>query len=236
MSILDRSESRGGATVRLLVVHTTEGGGTAQALRDAAWWTGSSHAINDETGTLLTPAQGCVPYEKASWTVRSGNHISDNIEQVGWARYTRAEWLARPKLLDGTARWLADRSKARKIPLVKLSPADVKAGKSGVCGHVDWTLGMGDGSHTDPGPNYPWDVVLDKARAYATGTTGGFLMALTDAEQAELLARVRALDAFRDWGFVPDDGSAFPNSKGELTKRLRGIEASVSALAKKLLG
>jgi hypothetical protein len=59
---------------------------------------------------------------------------------------------------------------------------------------------------------------------------GGPLMALTDAEQAELLTRIRNLDSFRDWGFVPDDGSAFPNSKGELTKRIREIDAMMSAL------
>jgi hypothetical protein len=167
VSILDRSESRNGARVRLLAVHSTEGNGTAQQLRDAAWWTGSSHAINDEYGTLLTPAEGTVPYDRASWTLRSGNPISENIEQVGWARYTRADWLARPKLLDTTARWLADRSKARGIPLVKLSPGDVALGKAGVIGHVDWTVGAQDGTHTDPGPNYPWDVVIAKARAYA---------------------------------------------------------------------
>lgn len=197
MAMLARSQSRGGAKVRLLAVHSTEGNGTAQALRDADWWTGSSHAINDEFGTLLTPTEGTVPYERAAWTLRSGNNISDNIEQVGWAHWTRAEWLARPKLLDGTARWLADRSRARGIPLVKLSPAEVAAGKAGVIGHVDWTLGMNDGTHTDPGKGYPWDVVLNAAKQYAAGKpgvvsdTGGFLMALTDAEQQEILDRLR---------------------------------------------
>ena len=193
MSVATRSESRNGAVVRLLAVHSTEGNGTAQDLRDAAWWTGSSHAINDETGTLLTPAEGCVPYERAAWTLRSGNHISDNIEQVGWAHWTRAEWLARPLLLDGTARWLADRSKARGIPLVKLSPADVAAGKSGVIGHVDWTYGMKDGTHTDPGPNYPWDVVLPKAIAYRNGTSSGGLV--MDADVAKEFAELRRLAA-----------------------------------------
>lgn len=174
MSILDRCESRRGAKVIWLAVHSTESNDRprvddAAALRDATWWTGSAHAItDDDPGSLLTPAQGCVPYEMAAWTLRGGNHYSDNIEQVGWARWTRAEWLARPRLLDNTARWLADRHRARPwIPLTKIGPADVKARRPGVIGHVDYTLGTGDGTHTDPGPGYPWDVVIAKARAYA---------------------------------------------------------------------
>ncbi|MDQ3577545.1 MAG: hypothetical protein M3443_08070, partial [Actinomycetota bacterium] len=61
----------------------------------------------------------------------------------------------------------AERCRARDIPLVKLSPADVKAGKAGVCGHIDWTLGMKDGSHTDPGGNFPWDHVMTRVHVHA---------------------------------------------------------------------
>jgi hypothetical protein len=169
--MLARSSSRSGATVRVLAVHDTEGSGTAEFLRDARWWAGSSHAIADEHGTLLTPAEGCVPYERASWTLRSGNPWSENIELVGFAKWTRADWLARPKLLDRCAFWLAERSKARGIPLVKLTPRQYRAGQSGVIGHHDHTVGYSDGTHWDPGPGFPWDVVLDKARAYAAGNT-----------------------------------------------------------------
>lgn len=186
MSILERCESRGGKPVIWLAVHSTEGDGTAQDLRDASWWEGSSHAINDATGTLLTPAQGCVPYDQAAWTIRGGNHYSDNIEQVGWAKWTTADWLARPLLLEGTARWLAERSKARGIPLVRLGPADILAHKPGVIGHGDYTVATKDGTHTDPGPGYPWQFVLDRATALRDGGDE-----LTD-EQAKQLAAVYA--------------------------------------------
>ena len=159
-----QSSSRNGAKVIWLAVHTTEGIMRATTLRDWTSWAGSSHASSDETGALLTPADGFVPYDRASWTLRNGNRISENIEQCGWARWSRAEWLARPKLLDATARWLADRSKARGIPLVKLTPAEVAQRKPGVLGHNDYSVGTGDGTHWDPGPGYPWDVVLNMAR------------------------------------------------------------------------
>jgi hypothetical protein len=163
------SSSRNGAWVIWLAVHTTEGIMRATDLRAWTSWPGSSHASSDETGALLTPADGFVPYDRAAWTLRNGNAISENIEQCGWARWTRAEWLARPKLLDATARWLADRSKARGIPLVRLTPMQIRTRQPGVLGHGDYTAATGDGTHTDPGPGYPWDVVLAQANAYAKG-------------------------------------------------------------------
>lgn len=165
------SESRNGTRVRVLAIHTTEGMMRAKDLRDWTSWPGSSHASADETGVLMTPADGFVDYSLAAWTLRSGNHWSENIELCAWARYTRAEWLARPKLLEACAQWLADRSKARGIPLVKLTPAQYRAGQSGVIGHVDHTVGYADGTHTDPGPNFPYDVVLPRAQVIANGTT-----------------------------------------------------------------
>lgn len=163
------SSSRNGATVIWLVLHTTEGIMRAWDLRNWTSWAGSSHAASDETGVLLTPEHGFVPYDRAAWTLRNGNPISENIEQCGWARWTRAEWLARPQLLDATARWLADRSKARGIPLRRLSHAEVRARVPGVIMHDDYSKATGDGSHWDCGPGYPWDVVLAKAVAYRDG-------------------------------------------------------------------
>jgi hypothetical protein len=164
-----KSSSRNGARVIWLGVHTTEGMMRATALRDWQEWAGSSHASSDETGALLTPVDGFVPYDRAAWTLRNGNAISENIEQCGWAKWTRAEWLARPKLLEATARWLADRSKARNIPLVRLSAADIRARKPGVIGHGDYSTATGDGTHWDPGAGYPWDVVLGRAQQLRDG-------------------------------------------------------------------
>jgi hypothetical protein len=176
MGILARSESRDGAQVIWLAVHSTEGDDNpladdATALRDASWWEGSSHAIaDDEPGTLLTPAQGCVPYERAAWTLRGGNHYSDNLEMVARASWSRATWLANPRLLEMCAQWLADGHKRRPwIPLRRLSLAEVRAHVPGVIGHADYTNATGDGTHWDPGPGFPWDVVLARANAIANG-------------------------------------------------------------------
>lgn len=164
-----RRESRGGTKVIWLCLHTSEGGGTARQLRDADWWEGSSHAISDTT-ELLTAAQGCVDPAFAAWTLRNGNHRSENIEQIGQAKWTREHWLTeRMPQLRLTAQWLANRSKARGIPLTYVGVAGVKARTAGVIQHNDYSVGTGDGDHWDCGPNYPIDVVIDLARDLATG-------------------------------------------------------------------
>jgi hypothetical protein len=184
MGILDRSESRQGAQVIWLAVHSTEGDDNpladdARSLRDATWWEGSSHAIaDDEPGSLLTPAEGCVPYERAAWTLRGGNRYSDNLELVARASWPRLVWLAQPRLLEFCAKWLADRHAARPwIPLRRLTLAEVRARVPGVIGHVDYTNATGDGTHWDPGPGFPWDVVLARANAIANGEEDNMLSA-----------------------------------------------------------
>ena len=66
-------------------------------------------------------------------------------------------------MLDRTAAWIRSRCLARGIPIRKLTPAQVAAGLSGVIAHWDWTLGMRDGTHTDPGSGFPWDYVIARA-------------------------------------------------------------------------
>jgi hypothetical protein len=242
------SESRDGAKVIWLAVHTTEGIMRAVDLRAWTAWAGSSHASNDETGVLLSGAgDGFVDYSRAAWTLRAANPISDNLEQCGWARWTRAEWLARPKLLDATARWLADRSKARGIPLVHLSLADIKARKPGVIGHADYTYATGDGTHTDPGPNYPWDVVIAKARAYAGQAPQEDDMPLSEDDLRKLHDAVW-------WGvsgakLIPNEltggGEWAKTTLGSMTARIgrdvvapqiAGLTAAVSTLAQAVAG
>ncbi len=137
-----------------------------------AWisWPGSSHASCDETGALLDgAADGFVDYSRAAWTIRNGNPWTDNLEICGWARWLRADWLARPKLLEAVALWLARRSKARNIPLQHLTLDKLRAGHWGCIDHDDYSDATGDGSHWDVGENFPWDVVLPRAAAIAGG-------------------------------------------------------------------
>lgn len=97
---------------------------------------------------------------------RRGLHLC----QLGWSVQSREEWLSYGAQLDATARILAHNAVLYGIPLVKLSAADIRAGKKGVCGHADTSAAWGETDHTDPGNGYPFDVVLAKANAIVNGT------------------------------------------------------------------
>jgi hypothetical protein len=173
-----KSDPRGARAVSLVAAHTAEGARTATSLGAyfyQAATQASSHVGIDAGATLQY-----VGYDRSAWTIRSGNPISDNAEICGFAHWTREQWLStatadgcpNPRaMLDRTAAWIRSRCLARGIPIRKLTSAQVAAGQSGVIGHVDWTNGMHDGTHTDPGSGFPWDYVI--AKASEGGSTGG---------------------------------------------------------------
>lgn len=153
---------RGGRAVRLLMVHTAEGARTVESL--GAYFSRAAVQVSSHAGIDDHRVETYVNYDQAAWTARSANTIADQVELCGFARWTREQWLGEHRrMLELLAGWLAERARARGIPLRKLSPAQVAAGQSGVCGHVDWTLGVHEGTHTDPGAGFPWDVVMELA-------------------------------------------------------------------------
>jgi N-acetylmuramoyl-L-alanine amidase-like protein len=155
------SSSRSGRQVIWVVIHTAEGIRKASDLK--AYFErskdSSSHAVADDS-TLL---DNLVPYDRAAWTLRNGNPRSDNLELCGFASWSRAEWLTHQGMLNAAARWIKSRCQARGIPIRKIGGAAVSRGESGVIGHTDYTQGTDDGSHWDPGPGFPWDVVMARA-------------------------------------------------------------------------
>lgn len=155
--------------VRLLGIHTAEGARTDETLGDFMDRVGnvSYHdGCDDESLTRY------VTHNRSAWALRSGNKISLNLCTVGFAKWSRSQWLEHKKMLQTTAWWIEKESWDHKIPLRKLS--SLEAGKAvrdsnhsgGVIGHINYTEGTGDGTHWDPGPNFPWDVVMSQAQKY----------------------------------------------------------------------
>jgi hypothetical protein len=142
--------ARGSKPVRLVIVHSAEGARTVESL--GRWFQRPATKASSHAGIDDTRIEQYVRYDRAAWTTRAPNAISDNVELCGFAKWTRDEWLAHPHMLQLCAQWISDRCIARTIPIRKLTPVEVAAGKAGVCGHVDWTVGMRDGTHQDPGP------------------------------------------------------------------------------------
>jgi hypothetical protein len=152
-------------------VHTAEGARTARSLASYFYQPNiqaSAHACIDASETL--PIVG---FDRAAWTLRSGNPISDNVELCAFARWSRDQWLstgivdgcANPRgILDRLAMWLVDRTRARKLNARRLTVTELRNGGWGVIAHDDWTKAFQDGTHWDPGPGFPWDYVMATVR------------------------------------------------------------------------
>lgn len=161
---------------RLLVVHTSEGGETANAAENLCGflatkgdhfngatgnWFGASYQYITDTDEGVFPAtgDGVVAYAAAG-----ANHDGIHFCIPGKAGQTRAQWLDADSTQHmASLAWAMKRkSLEHDIPLVKLTVAQVKDGKSrGYCSHHDVSLAFGKSTHTDPGKDFPWDVLAN---------------------------------------------------------------------------
>lgn len=157
--------SRGGAAVRLIVVHTSEGATTYQSL--GSFFANPASQVSSHTGIDDTPGtigEYCGRSNKA-WTAANANPYAVQTELCtpsgaaqGWSA---GDWGKHQTMLSNCAAWIAEEAAQFGIPIVKLSPAQAQGGSAGVCGHGD--LGSWGGGHTDPGPNFPWSQVIGMA-------------------------------------------------------------------------
>jgi hypothetical protein len=153
--------SRGGAAVRLIVLHTAEGALTYQSL--GSFFANPSSGVSSQVGiddTANTVGEYVTRANK-SWTQGNFNPVATSAELCAFAAWTPAEWDRHQGMLANTAAWIAEEAAAFGIPLVKLTPGQAQGSSRGVCQHVD--LGAAGGGHTDCGPGFPIDEVLAMA-------------------------------------------------------------------------
>jgi len=106
----------------------------------------------------------CVRLADTAYTVgnRAGNNRGINWELAGFASQTREQWLDDfgVAMLGQIAPIIRADAARYGIPLVRRSIAELKAFRPGVTSHNDLRLAFGVTSHTDPGPNFPWDYFM----------------------------------------------------------------------------
>lgn len=158
------------ASVRILVIHTTEGFTGLNGMYDCGYYFqgnvgASSHVVIDNYHP--NHIVECVNRKYASWTQCNYNSHAISVEQCGYASYSRDKWLGEfEPLLKNTAAWLAEESAYYGIPLVDLSSSQAQGSGKGVCYHSE--LGSAGCGHSDPGSGYPLDVVLQWAKGETT--------------------------------------------------------------------
>jgi hypothetical protein len=157
--------SRGGAAVRLCVIHTAEGALTYESLGN--YFASSSSGVSSHTGIDDTPGTiGEYVRDAKAWTAANYNPEAIQTELCAFAAWTPADWANHPTMLQNCAAWIREECQRYNLPIVKLTASEAQSSGRGVCGHVD--LGTGGGGHWDPGPSFPWPTVIDMAR---TGST-----------------------------------------------------------------
>lgn len=181
-------------------LHTEEGNSTAEQL--ARYCQGQNNVSYHYT-LRDRKVYDVVDTDLYSWSVLDANVFSINLCFAGSrSAMSRQEWLAREGDIEIAAYLAVQDCRKYGFSTEVLAPdwartgTDVYAGgpRAGISDHNYVTRELGIGDHHDVGPNFPWDVFARYVAKYAGTTTGeGFLMALSDAEQQELLEGVRVI-------------------------------------------
>lgn len=157
------SGSRRISAIELLVIHTTQG---TTARGAARWFTnpgcrGSAHVVVDGAECFRTLPPSSIP-----WGAPGANGRGWHLEITGLAEWSRVQWLAHRQTIERAAFKLAWHGRAFKIPIVRLTDAELHAGaRRGIVDHHQCSRVFG-GTHWDVGSGFPIDVLLARARAY----------------------------------------------------------------------
>lgn len=112
----------------------------------------------------------CVSRNNGAWTQCGYNSVSVAAEQSGYASWSRDYWLSnRSNQLHNLADWIAEEAAKFGIPIRALTASEAQGGGKGVCQHMN--LGSTGCGHSDCGPNYPIDKVIEWAKGGSTDST-----------------------------------------------------------------
>ena len=158
---------------RLLVLHTSEGAQDFRSLGN--FLANPSSQVSYNCGVDNTTATQCgeyVQWNLTPWAAMAANSWGPHLcmctpsgASQGWSRQT---WLNdHDTMIRAAAAWVAEEAGRTGAPIQKIDANDIQSGRSGVCGHGDCSAAGAGGSHTDPGPAFPWDVLIAYALAGA---------------------------------------------------------------------
>lgn len=158
--------------IKWLVLHTMEApekGNTAESVANyfATTDTKASAHYNIDNDSIVQ----CVRDKDVAWAAPGANRHGLHFEHAGYAKQISTDWNDQYSIdmLSLSAKLVADKCRQYGIPAVRLTATDLKAGRKGICGHIDCTHAFG-GSHTDPGSSFPWDEYIAMVRGHLEPT------------------------------------------------------------------
>jgi peptidoglycan hydrolase-like protein with peptidoglycan-binding domain len=164
--------SRGGSSVRLIVLHTAEGATTIESLGN--FFASSSSGVSSHVGIddKLGKVGEYVTRGNKAWTQGNANPVAVAAELCGFASWSDSTWRnSHANMLNNAARWVAEEAGKFGLPITKLSASQAQGSGRGVCQHRD--LGSWGGNHSDCGNGFPMDYVMSMAVDMAGGGGGG---------------------------------------------------------------
>jgi hypothetical protein len=194
-------EGRGGTRLRTgptlwLVNHTSEGGEGTDSAEGLARFIGTpssgGNVASYQAVTDTDEIEQLVGDDYRSHHAAGANDKGLGLCYPGKAAQTRDQWFdgVTGAYLEQGARWLADKCRKYNIPPVRVYADDLRADRPGICGHNDVRLAFGQTTHTDPGPNFPWDWVIARVRQLLGADTPTEDDEVTDKDKLEIIAGV----------------------------------------------
>jgi hypothetical protein len=164
------NQSRAGTKVDLWLIHTQEGNGNADSL--ARYLQGNvgvsyHYTISEDYNDQGVTVCDVVDTDLASWSVLTANNRSINLCFAGSrAAWTRTQWMQQSRAIDVAAYLCVKDCLKYQIP-IKVMPWGKYGPPGGITDHHYVTRYLGIGTHTDCGPNFPWDYFTQRVQYYA---------------------------------------------------------------------
>lgn len=167
------NQDREGTKVDLFLIHTQEGGGGDSAAEDLANYLANPANQVSYHYTISQASDGgvtlvdVVDTDDAAWAVGDANDRSINLcfagSSVSWSR---DQWLEQSSAID-VAAYIAVQDCTKYGISLDVVPAPYTSGTPGISDHMYVTDILGWGTHTDVGPNFPWDVFAAAVAKYS---------------------------------------------------------------------
>jgi len=171
-------QPRNGTTIDLFILHTTEGEANADSLAhgilsnpapggDPKRAVSYHYSISQDYRDNGVTACDVVDTDMASWSVLSANNRSINLVFAGsYSGWSRDQWMKQSRAIDVAAYLAVQDCRKYKIPLTVIRPP-YGQGRAGITDHNYVGKVLGDGDHSDVGPNFPWDYFTQRVQFWS---------------------------------------------------------------------
>lgn len=176
----NRHGGKGNKPIKRIVLHSTVGPTKPGSARNIAHMfnttsrAASAHYIVDAGEVVQDLYDSYVAYHAPPNSHSLGVEICDNPGPSESRPHSVGRWADgdHRKALLLTAELVAGLCKAYGIPIRKLSPSELRAGKKGICGHIDISHAWRQTTHWDPG-EFPWAEFIRLVKKAADGADIG---------------------------------------------------------------